>query len=260
MTVIYDDHMDDAKDLRRSRSDGKQPRSWVLEGALLAILLVFAALILPIARKNYFLNNLVSRGGRVEFQMMEHAWFKELTGSELPDYFRTVVALDLTETQGLTDNEIRATRMFPHLEALYLMNSELSRETVLDFAERKELAQLLIRNCPNIDLATVNELQSLRTDMTVYFRSTAFLGVYGASVETQECRILQVEAGSAADRFGIRHGDVVKTLDGETVADFEQLVAMLGLRSAGDHIRLVLDRRGEEVEVEVTLGGWMDGK
>ncbi len=256
MTIVYDDEMNIAKDLSGHR--GGRSRTWVLEGMILAILLVSAGVIMPYARKHYFVQSLQAKGGHVEYLLIEHPWFHELTGWQVPDLFRTVVMLDLTETHGLTDQEIQATRMFDGMNGLFLMNADVEPETVLGFANREELNQILIRNCPRIDLETILELRRRRPDMTIHFRSTAFLGVYGASVHTQECRILEIEPGSAASKAGIRHGDVIESFEGTPVIDFDHLVTLLGEKAAGDTVHMKIDRFGKKLEMDVTLGGWVD--
>ncbi|MDF1515338.1 MAG: PDZ domain-containing protein, partial [Anaerolineae bacterium] len=49
-------------------------------------------------------------------------------------------------------------------------------------------------------------------------------------------------------------GDVITALDGVGIVDFEDLVAMLSVRRAGDEIQLTILRNGEERLINLTLG------
>jgi len=60
-------------------------------------------------------------------------------------------------------------------------------------------------------------------------------------------------AGAAADRAGLREGDVVIRLAGSRLASFDDLRAALRERRAGDRVDLVFVRNGEQRAVTATL-------
>ncbi|RLS30999.1 MAG: PDZ domain-containing protein [Planctomycetota bacterium] len=75
------------------------------------------------------------------------------------------------------------------------------------------------------------------------------------------CQITQVMAGSAADKAGIQIGDVVLSMDGEAVANFEGLTDFIGRRGPGESIEVMIERAiagkvPERRKVTVTLDGW----
>ena len=73
---------------------------------------------------------------------------------------------------------------------------------------------------------------------------------YGEPVQTNKTEIGEVMAGLPADRAGIRTGDRVMAMNGETVEDFLSLATRIhGM--AGETIRLELERQGERRTVEV---------
>lgn len=72
-------------------------------------------------------------------------------------------------------------------------------------------------------------------------------GAHGATIGS-------VYEGTPAERAGLRPGDVVETLDGETVPDFESLRARVSSKSPGDEIELRVRRDGSVVELRATLG------
>ena len=71
--------------------------------------------------------------------------------------------------------------------------------------------------------------------------------VSGAEVNT-------VEDGSPAARAGLRIGDVIVALDGETIADATSLTTRLARRQPGDEVRLTVVREGARRDVTVRLG------
>ena len=92
----------------------------------------------------------------------------------------------------------------------------------------------------------------------------AFLGVRPTELTPQiaERFDVQTESGvlvvsvvenSAAERAGIRAGDVIVSADGEPMRRVEDLLALLRQRSPGDEVTLRVNRDGEEREVRVTL-------
>ena len=66
--------------------------------------------------------------------------------------------------------------------------------------------------------------------------------------------VAEVQEGSAADKAGIKAGDVVVEVDGKAVLSSAQLRNAIGLRRVGDRVKLTLLRDGKEKSVKVTLG------
>jgi len=63
-----------------------------------------------------------------------------------------------------------------------------------------------------------------------------------------------VEAGSAAASAGLEAGDVITTVDGETIRTMDELISMLRRYSVGQETTLVIDRAGTADTLIVTLG------
>jgi serine protease Do/serine protease DegQ len=66
--------------------------------------------------------------------------------------------------------------------------------------------------------------------------------------------VSQVMPGSAAEKAGIEPGDVLLSVDGETVADAASLRLRVGMHGAGDSIKIVLIRDGKTRTVTAELG------
>jgi membrane-associated protease RseP (regulator of RpoE activity) len=65
--------------------------------------------------------------------------------------------------------------------------------------------------------------------------------------------IAQVIADSPADTAGLKRGDVIKAVDGTTVATQKDLTDQLKDKQVGDTITLSIDRNGQTQDVSVTL-------
>jgi putative serine protease PepD len=81
---------------------------------------------------------------------------------------------------------------------------------------------------------------------------SAFLGVQG-DPHTDGAHLVAVVPGSAADRAGLREGDVVIRLAGRALTSFEDLRAALRTRQAGERVDVVFVRNGERRSVTATL-------
>ncbi|AKH84644.1 hypothetical protein AA958_23295 [Streptomyces sp. CNQ-509] len=78
----------------------------------------------------------------------------------------------------------------------------------------------------------------------------------GAQVGTsaEEGGTEPVTPGGPADSAGIEPGDVITGVDGEAVHNGEELIVKIRSRSPGEDLSLTVERDGEELTVDVTLG------
>ena len=87
------------------------------------------------------------------------------------------------------------------------------------------------------------------------FRRGAFLGV-GCTQTELGCTISQIHPDSAAQKEDIRVGDIITEYAGKEVPDFQTLTSLIGENVAGDKVALTLQRGGESLKKELTLGEW----
>jgi putative serine protease PepD len=88
----------------------------------------------------------------------------------------------------------------------------------------------------------------------------AFLGVSARDTVTQDgaakragAEIAELTDGAPAEQAGVRRGDVVVAIDGETVDSSTALVAQIRERTAGETATLTIIRDGQRQDVPVTL-------
>lgn len=72
------------------------------------------------------------------------------------------------------------------------------------------------------------------------------------------CEIGQVLPGSAAAAAGVQAGDVIESVNGESVRDFQELIRVISRQNTGDEVRLSIHRRGTKLELAVKLGDWTE--
>ena len=79
---------------------------------------------------------------------------------------------------------------------------------------------------------------------------------FGSSMQQYEARVQVVEVveGSAADQAGIRSGDMILSLEGETVEGLSEFTSKVDEYNAGDVVKLMVQRGTQTLEISVTLG------
>lgn len=90
-------------------------------------------------------------------------------------------------------------------------------------------------------------------------------GVSAAAADDGESRtfsegalVRSVEDGSPADDAGLQEGDIIRSFNGHTTLDADELTAAVREVPAGGKGELVYERNGQEKTVEVTVGNAAD--
>jgi len=64
----------------------------------------------------------------------------------------------------------------------------------------------------------------------------------------------EIKPGSAAQRVGLRVGDVVESFNGVAIGSPTDLVTRISAKRAGDSVKMVVRRGGERIEYQIILG------
>ncbi|MBO4787430.1 MAG: trypsin-like peptidase domain-containing protein [Lachnospiraceae bacterium] len=72
-------------------------------------------------------------------------------------------------------------------------------------------------------------------------------GLSGAAVDS-------VEEGAPADKAGLKADDIITKVNGKEITSTEELVSLISAGSEGDVVTLTVYRKGETLEIKVTLG------
>jgi C-terminal processing protease CtpA/Prc len=76
------------------------------------------------------------------------------------------------------------------------------------------------------------------------------LAPYFGVEEGEGVLVLDVVEGSAAEKMGVKAGDVIRKIDGEKVGSVDELLDAVGGLEAGDKFELGLVRGGKDVTLE----------
>ncbi len=80
------------------------------------------------------------------------------------------------------------------------------------------------------------------------------IGVADPTDGTSGALVQQIESGGPAEAAGLQQGDVVTAVDGEAIGSASDLVAAVRSRQPGSDVTLSVDRQGQEISVDATLG------
>ena len=81
----------------------------------------------------------------------------------------------------------------------------------------------------------------------------AFLGVTTSS-KGLGARVVDIVAQSAADRAGLKVGDIILSIDQNPTINTQELISILKTKKVGQQIKLQLTRAGDNLEIDATLG------
>lgn len=83
----------------------------------------------------------------------------------------------------------------------------------------------------------------------------AYLGIsVGDTTNATGAQIERVVSGSPADTAGLKAGDVITAINGNSITDANDLTADISTRAPGDKVTLTITRNGSTQSVVVTLG------
>ena len=90
--------------------------------------------------------------------------------------------------------------------------------------------------------------------------STRASPIRSISASLEGALIANVERGSAADRAGLKAGDVVRTVNGQAIIGSGDLPGMLAVSKPGEKVAMDVRRDGKIVRLNATLGNASDGR
>ena len=83
------------------------------------------------------------------------------------------------------------------------------------------------------------------------------LGV-GGQTHKSGVLVTEVRQRTAAAAAGIVPGDVIATIDGHPLPDFDRLTVRVAQHQPGDKVGMEIIRGEQKLKISVTLGSWAD--
>jgi hypothetical protein len=157
-----------------------------------------------------------------------------------------------------TTEDLRPVAQLRHQLHYRLEGAAIDDAAVKLFEEKEKLAHLQLRYT-KVTPAAVDALKRRHPDTVVYVRNAALLGV-SAENHARGVLVQHVERDTAAAAAGIVPGDVITSLDGQPLPDFDRLTVRIAQHRPGDTIDVEILRGEERKKLSVTLGTWPDGR
>jgi len=94
---------------------------------------------------------------------------------------------------------------------------------------------------------------------------TPFLGIVGQTVDAalaeqeslpveQGAFVVEVTAGTEAEKAGVAPGDVIVAVDDDRIRSMDELILAVRRRAVGDQVTLTLWREGKEITLDMSIG------
>lgn len=128
-------------------------------------------------------------------------------------------------------------------------------DDVASFFESKERLAFLQFLDTEVTPAAVDKLKLKHPDAIIYVRGQALLGVQ-AENHPGGVLVSRVEPGTAAANAGIMAGDIIVSLDGKKLPDFDRLTARIAQHQPGETVEIELLRGTAQKKLPVTFGSW----
>jgi hypothetical protein len=142
------------------------------------------------------------------------------------------------------------------VEILILGNEWKGGDEGLRYVKRlPQLKSLYVVRGTGVSEKALNDLQSILPDLVVDHRGPAYLGVSMQNT-TRGCLVKQVSPNSAAQKAGLLDNDTMLQFGDVTVTRSEDVIEAIKGLKPGDKVKVLLEREGKTLTVEVVMGGW----
>ncbi len=139
-----------------------------------------------------------------------------------------------------------------------LEGAAVNDEVVKFFEEKDQIAYLQLWNA-HVSVEAVDALKSRHPDAMVYVRGNALMGVE-AKNDPAGALVTRVPTETGAAAPGILVGDVIASMDGHMLPDFDRLTARIAQHQPGETVVVEIIRGGDRNKLSVTLGTRPEGQ
>jgi len=128
-------------------------------------------------------------------------------------------------------------------------------DSVVALFEQKEKLRFLQLLDTKVTTQAVDALKERHPEAYVYMRNQALMGVSCAN-HPAGVLVQLVQPGTGAAAAGVVPGDVIVSIEGQPLPDFDRLTARIAQRNPGDQVEVEILRGNQRMKRLVTLGRW----
>jgi hypothetical protein len=172
--------------------------------------------------------------------------------------FVPILVVRLGEKWRGSAEDMRQVAQLKELRHFRLEGAPITDEVVKMFAEKEKLAYLLLFDT-KVTPAAVDAVKAKHPDAMVYVRGPALLGV-GAEVTKGGVLVKEVRPGTGAAAAGILQGDIIATIDGQPIPDFDRLTVRIAQHQPGDKVDIEIMRGEQRLKFQPVLGARPEGE
>jgi hypothetical protein len=141
------------------------------------------------------------------------------------------------------------------LQRVVIVGTDISMTGIEELQEVSQLKELWMYGT-QLEWEDIAKMQEMLPQVHLDYRRGGLLGVGGAQNAMGPAVVSHVQKGSAAEKAGIKAGDIIRRFNDQTVGSFKQLTAKIGELRAGEEIKLDVLRDGKSIEITAKLGQW----
>ncbi|MGI9515772.1 MAG: PDZ domain-containing protein [Pirellulaceae bacterium] len=157
---------------------------------------------------------------------------------------------------SISNAAIDRIRKIDSLRTLYIYYCDIDDDCVEDLATMDQLRQIRLYGT-KISRNRVGQL-ARGLGIQIDLRNGAFLGIYYNSDQDEPLQITRVVQGSAAEKGGIRTGDIVTYFGDRDITSASEFGAAIQACHPGDTVTALVQRDDKEVELQIELGRFPD--
>jgi hypothetical protein len=169
-----------------------------------------------------------------------------------PPNVAAVLTVRLGDRWHGTTEDLRQLTQLKQQRYFRLDGAPINDEVAKMFGEKEKLSVLQLIDT-KVTPTAVDGIKEKHPEAIVYVRNQALLGV-SAENHAAGVRVMFVQPGSAADKAGIKQGDVIASIDGHKLPDFDRLTAHIAQHQPGDKINVEIMRNDQPTIMQVVLG------
>lgn len=152
----------------------------------------------------------------------------------------------------ITDDALRVLPQLQQLRAIDLMYTPVTDACLVHIVGTKTLQVVRIYGT-RVTQVGAEHLKTALAQAEVDYKNGAFLGVR-CQQPPWPCAVVQVTRNSAAEKAGVRTGDIIIRYRQQPIHDFEDLRKEIAGNMVGDRVEIQVARGGQPVPVELRAG------